>query len=294
MARRQRRGCDIAGSWIKVDTTITTRPQVVRIASALKRTISDTIGACVVFWCAATEQGIDGDLPEWDDSVVDTLVGIDGFAKALRSVGWLTDLAGDRVGLQVPKWQDHNAASAKRLALDRERKRKDRLGYAKRPHSVRKASASSPHNNGQHSPSVSVSDDLSLSSGEGSGEGPTDGDPWAKPKTVHKAPAKAAVPDSESVGEVRKALIDFGFNPSEAYNHAKHKNATPERVLWLIDEAKARLAAGDIDSRKALGFVVWGIKEAKDPNPGPAVETPEQRRTRVLTENAKKIWKDET
>lgn len=292
MAKTRRGGCDIAGSWIKVDTTLTTRPQVVRIASALKRTISDTIGACVVFWCAATEQGIDGDLPEWDESVVDTLVGIEGFAKALRSVGWLTDLPGDRVGLQVPKWQEHNAASAKRLALDRERKRKERIGSAKRPHSVRKVSASSPHNNGQHSVSVSGSEDLSLSSGEGSGEGPIDGDPWGKPKAVHKPPAKVDLPDAAFVGDVRKALIDFGFNPSEAYNHAKNKNATPERVKWLVDEATARLEAGDIDARKAMGFVVWGIKEGKDPNPGPTVETPDQRRLRVLTEAARETWKE--
>lgn len=257
----------MAGSWIKVDTTLTTRPQVVRIASALKRTISDTIGACVVFWCAATEQGIDGNLPEWDNSVVDALVGIEGFAKALRSVGWLLDLPGDRSGLQVPKWEEHNAASAKRLALDRERKRKVRLSSAKRPHPVRKQSASCPQVDGQHSPSPSVSDSSVLSEGGVGGD-----DPWGKPKRVYTDPPKASVTDPSGVGEVRDMLVGFGFNPSNAYNLAKKPTATKVRVSWLVAEAKRRLEARSIDKDKAMGFVFAGIRDGLDPDPGPVVE----------------------
>lgn len=269
----------MAGSWIKVDTTLTTRPQVVRIASALKRTISDTIGACVVFWCAATEQGIDGDLPEWDESVVDTLVGIKGFASAMRSVGWLLDLPGDRKGLQVPKWQEHNAASAKRLAQDRERKRRDRLESAKRPHPVRKQSAKRPLDDGQHSSSVSVSDSSVLSEGGVGGD-----DPWSKPKAVYPEPI-AAASDPSDVGPVRDILIGFGFNPSNAYNHAKKPGATMVRVEWLVAEAKRRLEAGSIGKDKAMGFVVAGIRDKLDPDPGPVVEDVAEKIKRIMADD---------
>jgi hypothetical protein len=114
----------MAGEWVKIDTTITTRAEVIRMASALKRKLSEIVGYCAVFWCAATEQGIDGALPGWDEATVDDLIGCKGFAAAMRSVGWLGDLTDGRSGLQVPKWQVHNAPSAKRRALDRERKRK--------------------------------------------------------------------------------------------------------------------------------------------------------------------------
>jgi len=120
------------------------------------------------------------------------------------------------------------------------------------------------------------------------------GDPWSKPKAVYQDPPKAAASDPSRVGEVRDILIGFGFNPSNAYNHAKKPNATPVRVRWLVDEALRRLELGEIEKNKAMGFVVAGIRDGIDPDPGPAVETPAQRRTRVLTENAKKIWKDET
>lgn len=250
----------MAGSWIKVDTTITTRPQVVRIASALERTVSDTIGACVVFWCAATEQGIDGDLPKWDDSVVDALVGIKGFAKALRSVGWLTDLPGDQPGLQVPRWQEHNAASAKRLAQDRERKRKGRMLSASRPLSVRKESASCLPDRGQPSTSTSTSSSSVFEEGSVRGD-----DPWAIPVRQLVRMAKGA-PNPEA----NVALREFGLSVSSAAKWAAHENATTDRVRWLTQTAKERMTAGTMDRDFAVRFVCAGIRDGLDPDTGPA------------------------
>ena len=111
---------------------------------------------------------------------------------------------------------------------------------------------------------------------------------------MYRDPPKPQAADPAHVGEVKEILVGFGFNPSNAFNHAKKPNATPVRVRWLVEEAVRRLEAGEIDKSKAMGFVVSGIRDGRDPDPGPQIETPQQRRKRVLTESANKIWKGET
>lgn len=112
------------------------------------------------------------------------------------------------------------------------------------------------------------------------------GDPWSKPKAVYSEPI-AAASDPSDVGPVRDILIGFGFNPSNAFNHAKKPGATMARVNWLVAEATRRLEAGAIGKDKAMGFVVAGIRDKIDPDPGPAIESPDERRLRVLTEAAR-------
>ena len=113
----------MAGDWIKLRSNITNDPRILRIAVALKIAPFSAIGACAAFWCAATEHSIDGRLSGWTDAVVDAMVGLPGLAAALRAVDWLATIDD---GLLIPRWEEHNSASAKERALNRERARRSR------------------------------------------------------------------------------------------------------------------------------------------------------------------------
>jgi len=204
----------------------------------------------------------------------------------------------------VPSRRSDGALFSRRMVKDEE----ERQSSAERMRKSRRTSAQQERNTaattGAHEDEDEGEEEKSLSSGEGSGEGPIDGDPWGKPQKVYHKPdaeavSVAAIRDEASrralnphLPEVSGMLRDFGFNVSNAAKYGASLNATPERVRWLCGEAKRLAEAGKI--AEPIGYVIAGIRDAKDPDPGPAVETSAQRRTRVLTENAKKIWKDET
>lgn len=105
-----------------------THPKVVRIASALQADRYRVIGALHAVWCLADEHTEDGKLPGYSCSALDDSIGWTGFSAAMKSINWLIE---DAEGLVLPRFQEHNGASAKRRAQEAERKR-----------TVRKASAS--------------------------------------------------------------------------------------------------------------------------------------------------------
>lgn len=75
-------------------------------------------------------------------------------------------------------------------------------------------------------------------------------------------------------------LREFGFNVSNAAKYGASLNATPERVRWLCSEAKRLAESGKI--AEPIGFVVAGIRAAKDPDPGPAVASPQDQIQAIL------------
>lgn len=119
-------------------------------------------------------------------------------------------------------------------------------------------------------------------------------DPWGKPARVPvaaiaaEAERRLARPANPHLAEASAMLREFGFNVSNAAIYGASLNATPERVRWLCNEAKRLAGLGKIT--EPVGFVINGIRTAKDPDPGPAVETPDAARVRVLTEAAAAIW----
>lgn len=122
----------------------------------------------------------------------------------------------------------------------------------------------------------------------GGADGPIDGDPWGKPKAVYADPPAPVSADPSEVGAVKAALEGFGFNPSNAYNHAKKPGATLARVRWLLDTARQRLEENRIGKEKAMAFVVAGIRDKLDPDPGPEVEDKSAKLRKALEENARK------
>lgn len=191
----------------------------------------------------------------------------------------------------VPGRRDDGAIYSRRMVKDEDERRK----AAERMRNSRRTSAQHKTHNGattaEHEDEVEEEESLSCDSSEGDARGRPETGPWAKPKRVHHDPAPAGeiVPVGADFAAVNELLRDFLNNASEAFNLAKHPNATLARVRWAIADAKRRIADGEITPRKAVGFVVWAIKNAKDETPGPAVETPDARRRRVLAEQSAKL-----
>lgn len=129
----------MAGDWIKMQTHLWDHPKVVRILSAMcPQGVRDTSARCRVIgalfrtWALADAHSEDGILDGYDADALDSAVGIEGWSMNLQHVGWLIV---ETQRLVVPRFSEHNGASAKRRSED-----------AKRKKNVRKMSDDSPKN----------------------------------------------------------------------------------------------------------------------------------------------------
>ncbi|GAA4401167.1 hypothetical protein [Quisquiliibacterium transsilvanicum] len=113
----------MAGDWIKMRVDLATSPKVVRIASALRADRLRVIGGLHAVWCLFDVHSTDGHLDGYTLDALDELIGFPGFGAAMVAVGWLED-GGDY--LCTPRFDEHNGQSAKRRAMETERKREAR------------------------------------------------------------------------------------------------------------------------------------------------------------------------
>lgn len=113
----------MAGDWIKMRADLHTHPKVVRISSALKADRLRTVGGLHAVWCLFDAHSDDGQLDGYTLEAIDDLIGWPGFAGAMLAVGWVE--LGDEF-VRLPRFDEHNSRSAKRRALETERKRRDR------------------------------------------------------------------------------------------------------------------------------------------------------------------------
>lgn len=113
----------MAGDWIKVRTDLATSPKVVRISSALNADRFRTVGALHAVWCLFDAHSEDGILVGYSTATVDDLIGYPGFSAAMVAVGWLVETP---EALELPRFDDHNGLSAKRRAMESDRKRSAR------------------------------------------------------------------------------------------------------------------------------------------------------------------------
>lgn len=120
----------MAEAWIKMRMGLRTHPKVVRMASALNADRYRVIGGLHAVWSLADEHTEDGNLPGYTLSALDDSIGWTGFAQAMKDIEWLIE---EPQRLVLPRFDEHNGESAKRRALDAQRKR-----------TVRKMSADEP------------------------------------------------------------------------------------------------------------------------------------------------------
>lgn len=113
----------MAGDWIKMRVDLSTSPKVVRIASALRADRLRVIGGLHAVWCLFDVHSEDGLLDGYTLEALDETISFPGFSAAMVSVGWLVD---DGKSLSAPRFDEHNGQSAKRRAMETERKRESR------------------------------------------------------------------------------------------------------------------------------------------------------------------------
>ncbi len=126
----------MAGDWIKMRVSLSTSPKVVRIASALKADRLRTVGGLHSAWCLFDAHSDDGVMRGYSPDVLDELIGWPGFTQAMIDVEWASF---DGQNLSLPRFDEHNGASAKRRAMDADRKRASRMSASeadKRPQNV--------------------------------------------------------------------------------------------------------------------------------------------------------------
>ncbi|MCF5049326.1 Pyocin large subunit-like protein [Pseudomonas simiae] len=124
----------MAGDWIKMRIDLQTHPKVFRMVSALKADRLRIIGGLHIAWSIFDTHSSDGELVGYTVEAMDAVVGWPGFTQAMIDVEWAS--VNDGGSLVMPRFDEHNGASAKRRANDSERKRNER----KKP--VRNLSAS--------------------------------------------------------------------------------------------------------------------------------------------------------
>ena len=110
----------MAGDWIKLEKATADKPEVLRMARALKLDRDSVFGKLLRVWIWFDGNSVDGNVDGAVDADVDALVSHSGFADAMRNVGWLTDTESG-AGLQLPKFDRHNGETAKKRALKNNR-----------------------------------------------------------------------------------------------------------------------------------------------------------------------------
>jgi len=120
----------MAGDWIKIETALPHKPEVMQLADLLGIDELQVVGHLVLFW-----SWVDGQMSSECPRVVATKRGLDrascrqGFADALVKVGWLEI---DGASIQIPNMDYHLSDSAKKRARDAKNKKRRRNVVAER------------------------------------------------------------------------------------------------------------------------------------------------------------------
>ena len=136
----------MAGDWIKIETRLPQKPEVMQLAFILGIDELHVVGHLVLFW-----SWCDGQMSRECPVVIGTKKGLDraacrdGFADAMIAVGWLiSEPTKNGVSFQIPNMDHHLSKSAKTRATEAKKKEKQRSN-------VLKVSRSCPDANGTDS-----------------------------------------------------------------------------------------------------------------------------------------------
>lgn len=100
-------------SWIKIETTLPQKPEVVKISAILQKKSAEVVGGLVLLWCLTDGLTEDGFLRFYGRREIDRVTGLKGFCAALEQVGWI-QLEPD--GARLVNYEKHNGRSAKKRA----------------------------------------------------------------------------------------------------------------------------------------------------------------------------------
>lgn len=291
----------MAGDWIKMRTALATCPQVVRIASghssawapdgcphAVRRLV--VVGALHATWTLADTHTTDGVLLGYTREALDEQIGLPGWSAALEAVGWL--VVSD-CGITVPRFEEHNGATAKRRALDASRKGRvrnlsasdaDKCPPAKRTErgTEKRREEKKEQQQGQHHVPPASAPPPAAAAAAGV---PPGGDPTPPDPSVTSTAAARSRPGHAEIAErlVAELLAPAGLEGAAAVEAAEH--LADARWLGGHSEAQVReaLAAKVRDARRAANPAGWlrqAIRDGRVPT-APAAAASEGRDPRL-------------
>ena len=135
--------------WLKIRVNLPDDPVVAWLSRRLGRSPDEVLGKLLRFWAWADQNTHDGSLPGAALEDVDRLVRLKGFALALCEVPKGAWLERTDDGLAIPRFEQHNGASAKRRAMERDRMRATRDPSAIRADALRTESEHDAHSRGR-------------------------------------------------------------------------------------------------------------------------------------------------
>jgi len=108
----------MAGDWIKFESATPDKPEVWAIAAALGIDPDAGVGKLLRVWGWFDQQTENGNAPSVSKMLLDRLVGVTGFCKAVIDADWMND---DGVTLSLPHFDRHNGKTAKNRATTAKR-----------------------------------------------------------------------------------------------------------------------------------------------------------------------------
>ena len=117
----------MAGDWIKMRGNLWDDPRIARLVDMTDSSEAAVVGALYWLWATADQHTEDGIMPGLSLRQIDRKTGVQGFAAALCTIGWLVD---HPEGVRIVGFVEHNGASAKNRLETAKRVAKHRVGQA--------------------------------------------------------------------------------------------------------------------------------------------------------------------
>ena len=106
-------------AWLKFDVATPEKPEVLQITVAMGWDDPDlTVGKLMKLWRWFDQHTVDGNAAGVSAALLDRLIGVTGFAKAVAEAGWLVI---HDAGLTLPNFGRHNGKTAKDRVLTAQR-----------------------------------------------------------------------------------------------------------------------------------------------------------------------------
>lgn len=109
----------MAGEWLKFECSLPEKPETLAITVAMGWEDPDlTVGKLMRLFRWFDQQTVCGNAPNVTAALLDRIIGVTGFIKAVASVGWIVV---DASGISLANFERHNGATAKSRALTAKR-----------------------------------------------------------------------------------------------------------------------------------------------------------------------------
>jgi hypothetical protein len=220
----------MAGDWIKIELTLSDKPEVIRMATELRLDPDAVVGKLVRLWIWADQHSVTGSDMTITEAWLNKKVDCRNFAKAMRVAGWLT---GEDGALTFPNFERHNGKTAKTRAMENRKK------------AAQRAREEHPD---------PVPESVPLPSGQTGGQ-PRD---------------KTGGPEKRREENIPSPLSLSSAQAREGEESAEGDTGSGRPQSWPTDEAAARRIATEHDIDPNLAATLWHSHETRQQwPPGP-------------------------